>query len=95
MCFLIRSFLRLLKKDSATALMLLYLSSGRFGRHAWDCRLIRPRQELLSEILRRDRLDSEHAVAPLRAADDAIVVQTDGLSVGQALEKVLAILTAV
>ena len=56
---------------------------------------IRPRQELLSEILRRDRLDSERAVAPLRAADDAIVVQTDGLSVGQALEKVLAILTAV
>ena len=56
---------------------------------------VRPRQELLSEILRRDRLDSERAVAPLRAADDAIIVQTDGLSVGQALEKVLAILTAV
>ena len=38
------------------------------------------------------------ALAALRRgidADDAIVVQTDGLSVGQALEKVLAILTAV
>ncbi len=53
----------------------------------------RPRQELLEEILRRDKLDSERAVAPLRAADDAIVVQTDGLSVGQALERVLAIVT--
>ena len=54
---------------------------------------VRPRQELLQEILRRDRLDSERAVAPLRAADDAIVVQTDGLSVGQALDRVFAVLT--
>jgi cytidylate kinase len=52
---------------------------------------VRPRQELLQEILRRDRLDSERAVAPLRAADDAIVVQTDGLSVGEALDRVLVI----
>ncbi|HZP96100.1 MAG TPA: (d)CMP kinase [Candidatus Limnocylindria bacterium] len=54
---------------------------------------VRPRQELLQEILRRDRLDSERAVAPLRAAVDAIVVQTDGLAVGEALERVLAIVT--
>jgi len=54
---------------------------------------VRPRQELLQEILRRDRMDSERKVAPLRTADDATVVQTDGLSVGQALEQVLAILT--
>lgn len=54
---------------------------------------IRPRQVLLQEILRRDRLDSERAVAPLRAAEDAIVVQTDGLSVGEALDRVLAIVT--
>lgn len=55
---------------------------------------VRPRQELLQEILRRDRLDSEREVAPLRAAEDAIVVQTDGLSVGQALERILAIVTS-
>ena len=55
---------------------------------------VRPRQELLQEILRRDQLDSERAVAPLKAADDAIVIQTDGLTVGQALERVLAIITA-
>jgi cytidylate kinase len=54
---------------------------------------VRPRQELLQEILRRDRMDSERKVAPLRTADDAVVVQTDGLSVGQALDRVLAILT--
>ena len=55
---------------------------------------VRPRQELLQEILRRDKLDSERAVAPLKAADDAIVVQTDGLSVGEALDRVLKIVTA-
>ena len=54
---------------------------------------VRPRQELLQEILRRDRLDSERTVAPLRAADDAVIVQTDGLSVGQALDRVLEIVT--
>jgi cytidylate kinase len=54
---------------------------------------VRPRQELLQEILRRDRLDSERTVAPLRAAEDATVVQTDGLSVGQALDRVLEIVT--
>jgi len=55
---------------------------------------VRPRQELLQEILRRDKLDSERVVAPLKPADDAIVIQTDGLSVGDALDKVLAIVTA-
>jgi cytidylate kinase len=51
----------------------------------------RPRQELLTEILRRDEIDSHRAIAPLRAAADAIVVETDGLTVGDALEKVLAL----
>ncbi len=52
----------------------------------------RSRGELLHEILWRDQLDSERAVAPLRAADDAIVVQTDGLTIGQGLERVLAVI---
>lgn len=52
----------------------------------------RPRQELLHEILRRDQLDSERAVAPLKAAEDAVIVETDGDSVGQALERVLAVI---
>ena len=54
----------------------------------------RPRQELLHEILRRDQLDSERAVAPLKAAKDAIVVETDGESVGQALDRVLSVISA-
>ena len=50
----------------------------------------RPRQELLHEILRRDQLDTERAVSPLKAAADAIIVETDGLAVREALDKVLA-----
>src|SRR2546425_1000873 len=44
---------------------------------------------LLHEILRRDQLDRERVVAPLKAAPDAIVVETDGHTVGEALERVL------
>jgi cytidylate kinase len=52
----------------------------------------RSRQDLLAEILRRDELDSKRTVAPLRAADDAIVVETDGLSVREALDRVLQVI---
>ena len=51
----------------------------------------RPRPELLAEILRRDELDSHRAVAPLRAADDALIVETDGMSVREALGRVLSL----
>lgn len=54
---------------------------------------VRPRRELLHEILRRDQLDSERVVSPLRPAEDAIVVPTDGLSVRQALDAVLGVIT--
>lgn len=54
----------------------------------------RSRQDLLTEILRRDELDSKRTVAPLRAADDAILVETDGLSVGEALDRVLKVTRA-
>lgn len=33
---------------------------------------------ILSELRRRDHLDSSRPIAPLRAADDAVVIQTDG-----------------
>jgi cytidylate kinase len=51
----------------------------------------RSRQDLLTEILRRDELDSKRTVAPLKAASDAILVETDGLSVGEALDRVLQV----
>lgn len=56
--------------------------------------VVRPREELLHEILRRDQLDSERVVAPLKAATDAVVIETDGHTVGEALERVLAVVAA-
>jgi CMP/dCMP kinase len=52
----------------------------------------RSRSELLAEILRRDELDSKRTVAPLRAADDAVVVETDSLTVREALERVVGVI---
>jgi cytidylate kinase len=35
---------------------------------------------VLADVLRRDHLDSTRAVSPLRAADDAIVVDSSDMS---------------
>jgi cytidylate kinase len=44
-----------------------------------------------SEILRRDAIDSGREASPLRAAEDAIVINTDGLSQAQVVERVVAL----
>lgn len=43
-------------------------------------------EEILSDMVRRDRIDSQREVAPLKAAQDAIVVDTDNLSIGDVLD---------
>lgn len=48
-------------------------------------------EELQQAIARRDRLDSERAVAPLRQASDAIRVDSTGLSPEGVIEKILAL----
>lgn len=44
---------------------------------------------VLEDLRRRDQIDSERAVSPLRPADDAIVIKTDGLSEDEVLRRVL------
>jgi cytidylate kinase len=48
-----------------------------------------PAQELEREITERDLADSSRKVAPLKAADDAVVVDTSGLSARQVVERIL------
>ena len=48
-------------------------------------------QDILEKVIERDRIDSTRDVAPLRAAEDAIVVHTDELSVDEVFEQVLAL----
>lgn len=45
--------------------------------------------EILKKMIERDHLDSTRAVAPLRPADDAVVLDTDTLSEDQVYERVL------
>jgi len=45
-------------------------------------------EKILGAMRRRDKIDSEREAAPLRPADDAIIVDTDGLSIEKVLAKV-------
>src|SRR5207253_2154344 len=49
-----------------------------------------PDAVLEQEIEARDRADQEREVAPLRAASDAIIVATEGKSVHQVFDEVMA-----
>ena len=48
--------------------------------------------QVLEELEQRDRRDSERAVAPLRPAEDAQVVETDGLSVQDVVKCIVDLL---
>jgi cytidylate kinase len=43
---------------------------------------------ILEAMLRRDQIDSEREAAPLRPADDAVIVDTEGLSIDEVLARV-------
>ncbi len=45
-------------------------------------------EQVLADMRRRDRLDSERAIAPLRVAEDAVVLNTAGLSVKQVVDRI-------
>lgn len=50
--------------------------------------LERPLTEVLADIARRDDTDSHRALSPLRPADDAIIVDTDGLGIDEVLTRI-------
>ena len=50
--------------------------------------------DLSQEIIERDRRDSSRPVAPLRPAEDAIVIDSTGLSVGQVVDRVLELVVS-
>ncbi len=47
---------------------------------------------LLREILARDARDAQRTVAPLRPAEDAVLIDTTGLSIEDVVERVLGLL---
>lgn len=48
--------------------------------------------EILSSIKRRDQIDSTRTIAPLKAAQDAIIIDTDGKTIEEVLEETLSYL---
>ncbi|MEO8964726.1 MAG: (d)CMP kinase, partial [Gammaproteobacteria bacterium] len=46
--------------------------------------------DLIEELRERDKRDRERTVAPLRPADDAVIIDTDQLSILQVVERVLS-----
>lgn len=47
--------------------------------------------EILASMRRRDQIDSTRAVAPLRPAKDAVIINSDELNIEQVLEKVVGL----
>ncbi len=50
--------------------------------------------EILKSMRKRDKFDSTRAIAPLKPAEDAIWVNTDGMDIDQVLGRVLALVYA-
>jgi cytidylate kinase len=46
---------------------------------------------LAKEIEERDRRDTQRSVAPLKMADDAVLVDTSDMSIGEAIARCLAL----
>ena len=51
-------------------------------------------EEILSSMRKRDQIDSTRAIAPLKPAVDAVIINTDGLSIEQVVEKVIELAIA-
>ncbi|MGD0765347.1 MAG: (d)CMP kinase [Dehalococcoidia bacterium] len=47
-------------------------------------------EDVLGDLARRDAIDSSREASPLRPADDAVILDTDGLSLEQVVERILA-----
>ena len=49
-------------------------------------------EQVLADLKRRDKIDSERALAPLRPAADARIVDTDGLDVTEVLARIMSLI---
>ena len=47
--------------------------------------------DVLRDLRRRDRIDSERSVSPLRPAEDAVVLDTDGLTLEEVVQRLMEI----
>ena len=50
--------------------------------------------DLLREVMARDARDAQRAVAPLKPAEDAVLIDTTGIGIEEVVNRVVALLTA-
>lgn len=48
-------------------------------------------EDVMNDIIRRDRLDSTRLLAPLLQAEEAILIDTSGLSIAQTVDKIYSV----
>lgn len=48
--------------------------------------------EILKAMKRRDKMDTNRAIAPLRPAPDAVIINTDGLDIGEVINRVKSLM---
>ncbi len=48
-------------------------------------------QEILAKVIERDRIDSTRDVAPLKPAEDAVLLNSDKLNAEEVFERALAL----
>lgn len=48
-------------------------------------------EEVLRDVVRRDRQDSEREIAPLRPSDDGVIVDSTGKTIGEVVEEMLGV----
>lgn len=49
-------------------------------------------EDILDSMKRRDQIDSNRLIAPLRAAEDAVIIKTDGMTVQEVVQKVKSLI---
>ena len=49
-------------------------------------------EEILASVVRRDRIDSTRAIAPLHPAEDAVIIDTDNKDIEEVFEEVKGLL---
>jgi cytidylate kinase len=49
-------------------------------------------EEILEAMKRRDQMDSSRVIAPLRPADDAVIINTDGMTIDEVIRRVKALI---
>jgi len=71
-----------------------YLTASQHARAARRALEQAGREENVTSLAERDRIDSTRALAPLQPADDAVVIDTSELSLEQVVQQVLSLIEA-